>query len=104
MSDPYSPLLLLAIAALIAAWAAALLGRRRPAAPLGRWTAPLALGALALDLAAHAVHLATGHRPGTAEAMAVRTFLVEHPAFAVVAALALVALARRPKAASGGGR
>ena len=97
MSDPYSVLLLLAIAALAAAWAAALLGRRPPPAwRFGRWAAPLALAALVLVLASLAVHLATGHRPGTAEAMGPWTFLAEHPAFAVVAALALAALALRP--------
>jgi hypothetical protein len=97
MSDPYSLLLLLAIAALAAAWVAALLGRRLPpAGRIGRWTAPLAFAALALALASLAVHLATGHRPGTPDAMDAWTFLASHPALAVVAALALAALALRP--------
>jgi hypothetical protein len=102
MSDPYSVLLLLAIAALAAAWAAVVVARRSPAG--GRaaaWAARLALGALALDLASLAVHLATGHRPGGAEAMAAAGFLRAHPAFSVVAALALAALVLRPRRASG---
>jgi len=98
LSDPYSLLVLLAVAALIAAWAAALLGRRpRPAGRLGSWTVPLALAALVLALAALVVHLATGHRPGTAEAMGGWEFLAEHPALTVVAALAIAALALRPR-------
>jgi hypothetical protein len=100
MSDPYSVLLLLAIVAVIASWAAFVLARRSPAGGrAGAWTVRLALGALALDLGAFAVHLGTGHRPGSAAAMGAVEFLGAHPALAVVAVLALAALApRRPAA------
>lgn len=53
----------------------------------------LALAALACDLASLSYHLATGHGPGSPNALSVPAFLLEHEAFAVAAVLALAAFA-----------
>ena len=51
------------------------------------------LSALAFGLLSVAVHFAFGHRPGTAEALGPMAFFAVHPAFLVVFALAVVAVA-----------
>jgi hypothetical protein len=93
-------LLALAIAALAAFPLSAGIQRRR-AVP--RWfpraVLILLILALTFDGLSLIVHVLTGHRPGTSQAMGWQEFLAEHPAFLVVALfglLAVVLLPRRP--------
>jgi hypothetical protein len=57
--------------------------------------------ALALDGVSLAAHLAVGHRPGSAAALAPAAFLAEHPAFLVVACIGALAFAVSGAAARG---
>ena len=91
--DLYSALLRGAVVAVVVAWAAVLLPRLglrlKGAAALVRGAA---YGALLLDGASFMVHLLRGHRPGTPLALSWTGFIGAHPAFLVVAGLALIAL------------
>jgi hypothetical protein len=91
--DPYSPLLLAAGVAAVAALllgAAVRVGLHR--ARLVQWV-PLASGLSLLALgAAAALHLFLGHGPGSPEPMDPLSFFGGHPAVILIAALALLAL------------
>jgi hypothetical protein len=53
----------------------------------------MALTAFAVDLVSLSYHFATGHRPDSPRPLSFPAFLLEHQAFAVAAALAVVAFA-----------
>lgn len=93
MSDLYSELLWVAVGAAVAALlvgGAVRLGFHR--ARLVQWT-PLLAGLSLLALAAAAAsHLLLGHGHDSAEPMDPLSFLGAHPALAIVAAVALLAL------------
>jgi hypothetical protein len=90
MTDTYSILLALSAAALGGSWLLLLTERRRPA--LAPASAVAAAAALLLDAGSLVVHWSHGHQPGTTDAMTVRQFLGEHPAFLIIAIGSVAAL------------
>ena len=99
--DPYSLLLALAMAAGALAVVLALLPAERRRTGFGRSAFPFAVASLLLALAALGVHLTTGHRPGTPDAMSLGRFVAEHPSLTALLLVApvLVAWAKRRVAA-----
>jgi hypothetical protein len=97
MTDAYSFLLALAVAAVVLSWVLFIGSRWRSGARFASSVA--AVVAIVLDAASLATHLARGHRPGSPDAMPVGELLAQHPTFAVVAlasTAALVLAARNP--------
>lgn len=103
--DPYSATLALAIAAAACGLCLAVVGRLLPSrsAASDRRTARARSGAVVaavtavtLVIISAALHWTTGHAPGSASALGPATFLTMHPALAVTAVLAALALVLRP--------
>jgi len=92
--DIYAVTLPLALAAAAIALALAAYIRLTPGSPSAvrrvRWWA--GIGALGLIVLSTAGHLLAGHRPGSPSALAPAAFVGEHPALAVISAMAAGAL------------
>lgn len=90
MTDTYFILLALSATALVGSWLLLLARHRRPASV--STSAIAALAALLLDAGSVVAHWSLGHQPGSSDAMTIRQFVGEHPAFLVIAVGSLAAL------------